>query len=201
MHDLTIVIPIKDPPDLQRFVRENLEVLSATKKVVIDSGRGEQLGRLPNTLLFQKQVSMWEARRMGYEEVRAPFTLNLDADTILPNGYVQESLKVLRKNSCDAVAIDYDPPQGHYAFGTSIWRTDLLRKLYDYPPKAVEKLVRVGEREWVTAFQNGFCECTYMWARLIRSEGTLENLGYKATHIKQLEIEKGVLEKYYVGTT
>ena len=185
MHDLTIVIPVKNPPDLQRFVRENLEVLSASKKVVVDSGRGEQLGRLPNTLLFQKQVPMWEARRIGYEEVRTPFTLNLDADTILPNGYVLDSLNVLRKNSCDAVAIDYDPPQGHYAFGTSIWRTELLKKLYDYPPKAVEKLIKVGEQEWITAFQNGFCECTYMWARLIRSAGRLETLGYKATHLKK----------------
>jgi hypothetical protein len=185
MHDLTIVIPAKDPPDLQRFVRENLEVLSASKKVVIDSGRGEQLGRLPNTLLFQRQVPMWEARRIGYEEVRTPFTLNLDADTILPNGYVLDSLNVLRKNSCDAVAMDYDPPQGHYAFGTSIWRTELLKKLYDYPPKAVEKLIKVGEQEWITAFQNGFCECTYMWARLIRSGGRLETLAYRATHLKK----------------
>jgi len=185
MHDLTIVIPIKDPPDLERFIRENLKVLSASKKVVIDSGRGEQLGRLPNTLLFQKRVPMWEARRIGYEEVRTPFTLNLDADTILQNSYVLDSLNVLRKNSCDAVAIDYDPPQGHYAFGTSIWRTELLKKLYDYPPKAVEKLIKVGEQEWITAFQNGFCECTYMWARLIRSGGRLETLGYKATHLKK----------------
>jgi hypothetical protein len=183
MHDLTIVIPVKDPPDLQRFVRENLEVLSASKKVVIDSGRGEQLGSLPNTLLFQRQVPMWEARRIGYEEVRTPFTLNLDVDTILPNGYVLDSLNVLRNNSCDAVAIDYDPPQGHYAFGTSIWRTELLKKLYDYPPKAVEKLIKVGEQEWITAFQNGFCECTYMWTRLIRSGGRLESLGYRAIHI------------------
>jgi len=185
MHDLTIVIPIKDPPDLERFIRENLKVLSASKKIVIDSGRGEQLGRLPNTLLFQKRVPMWEARRIGYEEVRTPFTLNLDADTILQNSYVLDSLNVLRKNSCDAVAIDYDPPQGHYAFGTSIWRTELLKKLYDYPPKAVEKLIKVGEQEWITAFQNGFCECTYMWARLIRSGGRLETLGYRATHLKK----------------
>jgi len=185
MHDLTIVIPVKDPPDLQCFVRENLGVLSASKKVVVDSGRGEQLGRLSNTLLFQKQVPMWEARRIGYEEVRTPFTLNLDADTILPNGYVLDSLNVLRKNSSDAVAIDYDPPQGHYAFGTSIWRTELLKKLYDYPPKAVAKLIKVGEQEWITAFQNGFCECTYMWTRLIRSGGRLETLGYKATHLKK----------------
>jgi hypothetical protein len=185
MHDLTIVIPVRDPPDLQRFVRENLEVLSASKKVVIDSGRGEQLGRLPNTLLFQKQVPMWEARRIGYEEVRTPFTLNLDADTILPNGYVLDSLNALRKNLCDAIAIDYDPPQGHYAFGTSIWRTELLKKLYDYPPKAVEKLIKVGEHEWVTAFQNGFCECTYMWARLLRSGGKLGTLCHKAAHFNK----------------
>jgi hypothetical protein len=184
MHDLTVVMPVRAPPDLDGFIKGNLSILSVTRKVVVDSGGGESLGQLPNTLWLQRQVPMWEARRIGYEEVRTPFTLNLDADTILPNGYVLDSLNVLRKNSCDAVAIDYDPPQGHYAFGTSIWRTELLKKLYDYPPKTVEKLIKVGEQEWITAFQNGFCECTYMWARLIRSGGRLETLGYKATHLK-----------------
>ena len=185
MHDLTIVIPVKAQPDLDGFIKGNFSILSITKKVVVDSGDGEPLSQLPNTVWLKRQVPMWEARRIGYEEVRTPFTLNLDADTILPNGYVLDGLNVVRKNSCDAVAIDYDPPQGHYAFGTSIWRTELLKKLYDYPPKAVEKLIRVGEQEWITAFQNGFCECTYMWARLIRSGGKLETSGYRATHLKK----------------
>jgi len=184
MHDLTIVIPVRAPHDLDGFIKGNSSILSITKKVVVDSGDGDPLRLLPNTLWLQRQVPMWEARRQGYEEVKTPFTLNLDADTVLPNGYVRESLNILRENSCDAVAIDYDPPQGHYAFGTSIWRTDMLRKLYDYPPKAVEKLIKVGKQEWITAFQNGFCECTYMWARLLRSGGKLETLGYRATHLK-----------------
>ena len=191
MHDLTVVMPVRAPPDLDGFIKGNLSILSVSRAVVVDSGGGEPLEQLPNMHRLQKQVPMWEARRIGYEEVRTPFTLNLDADTILPNGYVLDSLKVLRKNSCDAVAIDYDPPQGHYAFGTSIWRTELLKKLYDYPPKAVEKLIKVGEQEWITAFQNGFCECTYMWARLIRSGGKLENPRYRAMHIK----EKAILER------
>jgi hypothetical protein len=112
MHDLTIVIPVKDPPDLERFIRENFKVLNASWKVVVDSGGGEPLKVLPNTLWIQRQVSMWEARKIGYGEVKTPFTLNLDADTILPNSYVLDSLNVLRENSCDAVAIDYDPPAG-----------------------------------------------------------------------------------------
>jgi hypothetical protein len=186
LQDLTIVIPVKASPGLDDFIKGNLSILSVTRKVVVDSGGGGPLGHLSNTVWIQREASMWEARRLGYEEVKTPFTLNLDADTILPDGYVQESLNVLRKNLCDAVAVDYDPPQGHYAFGTSIWRTELLKELYDYPPKAVEKLIRVGEQEWVTAFQNGFCECTYMWARLIRSGGRLETLGCKATHLKKL---------------
>ncbi|MBS7632795.1 glycosyltransferase family 2 protein [Candidatus Bathyarchaeota archaeon] len=185
MHDLTIVIPVKNPPDLDRFIRENFRILSASWKVVVDSGGGERLSRLPNTLWIQRQVPMWEARRIGYEQVKTPFTLNLDVDTILPDGCVEDALALLRENSCDAVAIDYQPPQGHYAFGTSIWRTELLKKLYDYPPKSVEKLIKVGKQEWITAFQNGFCECTYMWARLLRSEGRLESLGYRAIHIRK----------------
>ena len=185
MHDLTVVIPVKAPPDLDGFVKGNLSLLSVTRKMVVDSGGGEPLRRLTNTHWLQREASMWEARRLGYEKVETPFTLNLDADTILPNGYVQESLNILRENSCDAVAIDYNPPQGHYAFGTSIWRTELLKALYNYPPKAVEKLIKVGEHEWVTAFQNGFCECTYMWTKLLRSRGRLGTLGYKAIHLKK----------------
>jgi len=179
------VIPVKTPPNLDEFIKGNLSTLSVAWKVIVDSGGGEPLGHLPNTCLLQREASMWEARRLGYEKVKTPFTLNLDADTILPDGYVQESLNILKERSCDAVAIDYDPPQGHYAFGTSIWRTELLKELYDYPPKAVEKLIKVGEHEWVTAFQNGFCECTYMWARLVRSGGRLETSGYRATHLKK----------------
>lgn len=185
MHDLTIVIPVKNPPDLERFIRENFRILSASWKIVIDSGGGEGLSKLPNILWIQRQVPMWEARKIGYEEVKTPFTLNLDADTILPDGYVKDALVLLRENSCDAVAIDYQPPQGHYAFGTSIWRTELLKKLYDYPPKAVEKLIKVGKQEWITAFQNGFCECIYMWAKLIRSGGLLESVEHKAIHVKR----------------
>jgi hypothetical protein len=184
LEDLTIVIPVKDPPDLERFTKENFQVLNASQKVVIDSGGGEQLRTLPNMLLLQIQVPMWEARKIGYGKVKTAFALNLDADTVLPEGYVQDALNLLRENSCDAVAIDYQPLQGHYAFGTSIWRTALLKELYDYPPRAVENLIKVGEQEWITAFQNGFCECTYMWARLLRSGGKLETLGYKATHLK-----------------
>ena len=185
LQDLTIVIPVKEPPDLKRFLKGNFSILQASWKVVIDSGGGQQLSKLPDTLWIQRQVPMWEARKMGYREVQTPFTLNLDADTILPNSYVQECLNILQKNQCDAVAIDYDTPQGHYAFGTSVWRTELLKKLYDYPPKPVQKLINVGQQEWITAFQNGFCECTYMWARLLRSGGKLESLGYRAIHIKK----------------
>jgi hypothetical protein len=176
---------VKAPPDLERFIRGNFSILDASWKVVVDSGGGQQLGRLLKTLWIQKRVPMWEARKLGYEEVESPFTLNLDADTVLPDGYVQECLSALQKNQCDAVAIDYDPPQGHYAFGTSVWRTDLLKKLYNYPPKAVEKLIKVGQGGWVTAFQNGFCECTYMWARLLGSGGKLETLNYRAIHLKE----------------
>jgi hypothetical protein len=182
LHDLTIVIPVKDPPDLERFITSNFSILQAPRKVVIDSGGGQQLGELPNTLWMQRHVPMWDARKLGYEKVKTLFTLNLDADTILPEGYVHECLNILQKKQCDAVAIDYDPPQGHYAFGTSVWRTGPLKQLYDYPPKPVQKLINVGQREWIMAFQNGFCECTYMWARLLRSGGKLESLSYRAIH-------------------
>ncbi|MEM3828474.1 MAG: hypothetical protein QXP36_04585 [Conexivisphaerales archaeon] len=185
MHDLTVVIPVKNPPDLERFIKENFQVLITSWKVVVDSGGGEELSKLPKSLWIQRKVLMWESRKIGYEEVKTPFTLNLDVDTILPDDYVEDVFALLPEDSCDAVALDYQHLQGHYAFGTSIWRTDLLKKHYDYPPKAAEKLIKVGKREWVIAFQNGFYECTYMWARLIRSKLKLESLEYRALHIEK----------------
>lgn len=122
---------------------------------------------------------------MGYGLAETPFILNLDADTVLPGKYVDEALSILENDKAEAVAIDYENPQGHYAFGTSLWKADWLLKLYDYPPKPVEKLVKIGKQEWVIAYQNGFCECTYMWARLLRGGGKLESLGYRAIHIRE----------------
>ena len=181
---LTIVVPVKNPPNLSLFIKTMEWLLKPNLLIEIDSGGGEALRKFC-WRYFEKNCRMWEARKLGYAEVKTDFTLNLDCDTVLPLEYVKGALSLLMDNEADAVAIDYEKLQGHYAFGTSIWKADWLKKLYDYPPKPVEKLIKVGAQEWVTAFQCGFCECSYMWSRLLNSGGRLETLPYyRAKHLK-----------------
>jgi glycosyltransferase involved in cell wall biosynthesis len=188
---LTIIIPIKNPPNLDLFIAQNKLLLqSEAHKIIVDSGGGSKfqnardLGFLP-LLYVSRNLSLWEARKFGYEHTVTLFILNLDCDVVLPFEYVQEAILNLQNDKADAIAIQFDPVKtGHLEFGTSIWKTPLLKKLYDYPPKPVEKLIKVGKQEWVTAFQCGFCECTYMWSKLIASGGRLETLPYRAKHLK-----------------
>lgn len=182
--DLTIVIPVKNPPDLEGFIQANLELLKENNIIVIDSGGGEPLKSYCKKYIKQ-DLQMWEARKLGYTEVETTFTLNLDCDVIVSLAYIKNALQLLRDNKAEAVSIHFAPVKtGHLEFGASIWNTEVLRKLYDYPPKPVEKLIKVGKQEWVTAFQHGFCECSYMWRKLLSSGGRLETLSYRAIHLK-----------------
>jgi hypothetical protein len=188
---LTVAIPIKNPTAIKEFIEGNQVLLkSGAHKIIVDSGGGEifkdarALDFLP--LIYEGRICrLWEARQFGFDYAATPYILNLDADTILPLEYVLGALKLLNENKADAVAIDYETLQGHYAFGTSIWKAPTLRKLYDFPPPAVDKLISIGQGQWVTAFQNGFCECTYMWRRLISSAKILETLPFRAKHLKR----------------
>jgi hypothetical protein len=188
---LSCVIPIKNPLVLNEFITENEVLLkSRMHKIIVDSGGGSlfrdahKLGFLP--LIYEaRNVPLWEARKLGYTYVVTPYVLNLDCDVVPPIQYVQDALDLLEKGIC-AVSIHFEPVYtGHLEFGVSMWKTGVLRSLYDYPPKPVEKLIKVGKQEWVTAFQCGFCECSYMWSRLINSGGRLETLPYRAKHLKQ----------------
>lgn len=181
---LTIVVPVKNPPNLEFFINSMEWLLKPNLLIVVDSGGGQPLRKFC-WKYFEKDCRMWEARRLGYDEVGTEFTLNLDCDVVLPLEYVKDALQVLQEDKADAVAVHFNPIKtGHLEFGTSIWNTEILRRLYDYPPKAVDKLIKVGERQWVTAFQSGFCECSYMWSRLINSGGRLETLPIRAKHLR-----------------
>ena len=180
---LTIVTPVKNPRNLDLFIKHMNWLLKDNPLVVVDSGGGEPLKEYAWKYIL-KDCNIWEARKLGYKEVETSLTLNLDSDTVLPFEYVKDAVNLLESNQATAVAIDYEKPQGHYAFGTSFWKAHILRKIYDYPPKPVEKLIKVGEQEWVTAFQCGFCECSYMWSRLLSSGGRLETLPMRAIHLK-----------------
>ena len=99
----------------------------------------------------------------GINKVDTEYILCLDDDTILPEGYIEKALGILKNPRIVAVAIDYEIPQGHLAFGTSIWRTAELKRLYDYEPKDSE------------------CECVHMWNKV---RGKLTTLPMVAFHIK-----------------
>jgi glycosyltransferase involved in cell wall biosynthesis len=163
---LTIVIPVKKPLHIERFISENLDYLNKYRVIVIDSGGGEKLSGVA-TIYLNQNLSLSEARKIGINMVTSPFILNLDSDTILPKNYLNDAFCLLKIEENKVVALDYEISQGHYAFGTSIWKTNILKKLYNYQEKSP------------------LCECVYMWRRLIgESKFKLETLPYRANHLK-----------------
>jgi len=189
-NDLTIVIPIKKPPNLDLFISENRTLLqSSAHKIIIDSGGGRQfrdahgLGFLP--LIYEaKDIPLWEARKFGYNHTVTPFILNIDCDVVLPLEYIEDALLHLQNDKAEAIAIHFEPIKtGHLEFGTSTWKANVLRKLYDYSRVQHGEFVKIGANIW-TGLSSGFCECTYMWSKLLNSGGRLETLCYRAKHLK-----------------
>ena len=124
----------------------------------------------PLMMIERPDLSLPLARKLGISQVETKYTLNLDSDTILPDGYIEQALEILEKNQdVVAVAIDYEKLQGHYAFGTSIWRTNILQELYDWRGYTREIPI---------------CECVCMWQKLRASGGVLETLPTRAKHLK-----------------
>lgn len=194
MTTLSIVIPVKNPPDLQGFITANKSLLASdAHKIIVDSGGGSRfntarnLGFLPLLYKF-RDVPFWEARRIGYEYAVTPFILNLDVDVIVPESYVEDGLALLKKEA-DAVSIFYENVnhcQGALEFGVSIWKAEVLRRLYDFSMNKVMdgKIVKIGSQAYST-LNNGWCECTYMWRRLKLTGAKLETLPYRAIHLKK----------------
>lgn len=189
--DLTVVIPVTDeePRPIKQFLEENSELFKESFLVVIDGGlrNGLALKDSAHTYLVA-EVHFWEARKLGYTKVETPFTLNLDSDVILPVDYVKDALTLLRQNKADAVAIFHEDVvecQGALAYGTSLWKTEILQKLYDFSMLKVAdgKIVKVGSMAYAT-LNNGWCECTYMFRKLKAINGRLETLPYRAVHLK-----------------
>jgi hypothetical protein len=186
MQTLTLVIPIKNPPAIQQFLEENTNVLNEYPLIVIDSGGGELLTSHPNAHYVQRNIPMWEARQLGYSLVQTPFTLNLDCDVVVPESYIPEGLELLNTKA-DAVSIFYEEiTHGTLEYGVSMWKTDILRKLYDFSYGVISdgKIVKVGSQAYST-LKNGWCECIYMWRKLKACGGRLETLPYyRAKHLK-----------------
>jgi hypothetical protein len=165
---ISIVVPVKELPKVvDDFILGNLDILSKCKVIVIDSGGGEALKGHSFIYLQRSCISMSIARRIGYRMVTTPYILNLDSDTILPENFIEYALILLDDKDIAMVAVDYKNLQGHYAFGASLWKSDILNRLYDY----------IGFKE------NKRCECLYMIDKLRTAKYKLETLPFRACHI------------------
>lgn len=167
--DLTVVIPTIHGrlPHFGVFVESMSWLFKSAKVIVIDSDDGELIKQFCYEYL-KIRAPLCEARKIGILKVKTKFTLNLDDTAVITPNYVREALKLLETiPEVYAVAIDYEILIGHYGFGTSIWKTDVLKKLYDWRP------------------DKHLCECTYLWAKINKSGGRLETLPYyRAKHLK-----------------
>jgi cellulose synthase/poly-beta-1,6-N-acetylglucosamine synthase-like glycosyltransferase len=169
---VTIVLPVSEETEVvDKFVNSNKEILKKHSLLVVDKKGGDIL---KGHATFYRKTScptigwpLGSSRRFLIRRVQTEFTLNMDVDVMLPTNFIQESLKKFKDPQVAAVALDYEKPQGHLAFGPSIWRTKLLQKLYDW--------------EYL---KTGKCECLYMWAKLRKAEYKLETLDMSAKHIK-----------------
>jgi len=187
---LTIAIPIFEEPKLvEKAIEMNSEIFSKYPLVIVNKSGGDQFKLLQlGVKFFDQDSTWWDARKFMLDYVKTKYVLCLDLDTILPPHYISSALSILESRpEVACVALNYTEPcrQGHLAFGTSIWRLDVLKKLYDW---------NKGEGKP--------CECVYMWAK-VKAEGMIvETLPMEAIHLKEGEINLTKLpSKYQIPAT
>jgi glycosyltransferase involved in cell wall biosynthesis len=165
---LTIIIPCFEKSSLvEESIEKNFEILDKYPLVIINKSGGEKFKLFRDVLFFDQNSSFWFARRFAVEFVKTKYILNLDVDTILPPKYIEKAIEVLEEHPDTlVVAIDYEEQQGHLSFGTSIWRTEQFKDLYDWHPALP------------------LCECKWMWEKV---NGKVETLPMKAKHLKVKE--------------
>jgi cellulose synthase/poly-beta-1,6-N-acetylglucosamine synthase-like glycosyltransferase len=186
---ITIALPVYEEPDIvANFIDGNKEILEKYPVIVVDRKGGEALKKYAS---FYKKTScptiglpLGNSRKFLIGRVQTEFTLNLDADVLLPKNFVKESLKKFEDPEVAVVALDYENPQGHLAFGPSIWRTEILQKLYD----------------WQKLLKRKKCECIHMWSKVQRAKYRVETLGMSAKHVRSGDKltrprEKGFLDR------
>jgi cellulose synthase/poly-beta-1,6-N-acetylglucosamine synthase-like glycosyltransferase len=165
---LTIIIPIKDKPEIvEECIKGNALLFARYPIFVLDSFGGRTFKNDIVQFYENKDMKFWEARSYLLSKVQTKYVLNLDVDTILPEGYIEKTLDILENNpDVGVVAIDYETLQGHLSFGTSIWRTDLLKEYYNWDNTKRE------------------CECIYMWNKVRANGLKVETLPLRAQHLK-----------------
>ena len=174
--NLSIVIPVcENPSRVIQFAVGNKEILAKYPVIVINKKGGEYLQSMGISTVYVLDTSdtFWDARRKGLEYVKTKYVLNLDADTILPDGYVERAIEWLEAcPKVGIVTINYQKPhtQDHGAFGTSVMRTEEMRKLYHYKPKD---------------YPYCQCECKYMNAKVLNADLGTVCLELLALHLKE----------------
>lgn len=179
MANLTILIPCSEKPEMvEASMIGNEDILTKYPLVIIDKEGGEAFVQFEqqgnyDIQYFAQHSNFWFARRFGLEFIKTRYVLCLDVDTVLPPLYIEKAIEILEAHpEVGAVALNYAEPyrQDHLAFGTSVWRTDLLRSLYDWR---------------LTADQSfNMCECKYMWTKLENRKMKVETLPMEAIHLK-----------------
>jgi len=184
---LSISIVVKNPVNLDLFLDHNSKYFLQYPLLVVDSGGGESLERFSKFYL-RKDVSIWKARRITIQECKTDLIFFLDSDVLIPEGYIEKACShFLRNRNLGAVSILHSPIDhfGTLPFGVSIWRTEVIKELYDYFPRRVNrKLVKVDDNYYTTG-KRYFCECLYMWNKLIQSGRDLETFNFKAIHLRR----------------
>lgn len=173
-HLTTILIPVFEEPELvANFVNNNKDLLTRHQVFVIDRKGGNSLQEYAQ---FYRKTNcpligwpLGRSRRYLIRLVQTEFTLNLDADVVVPKQFINESLKKFKDPKVAVVALNYEKPQSHLAFGPSIWRTDVLKKLYDY-----------------NSLKSRPCECVYIWNKVHEADLKIETLNMRAKHLKSL---------------
>lgn len=170
---ITIALPVFEEPEIvAKFIEGNKEILEKYPLIVIDRKGGEPLKEYAS--FYRKTccptigLPLGSSRKFLIGRVQTEFTLNLDVDVLLPKNFVKESLKKFEDPKVAVVALDYENLQGHLAFGPSIWRTEILQKLYDW---------EVRKRE---------CECIYMWGKVRGAKYKIETLCMRAKHLRSV---------------
>ena len=171
---ITIALPVFEEPEIvAKFIECNMEILEKYPLIVIDRKGGEALKE--HASFYRKTccptigLPLGSSRRFLIRRGQTEFTLNLDVDVLLPRNFVEESLKKFEDPKVAVVALDYENLQGHLAFGPSIWKTEILQKLYDWEFRKTRK-----------------CECIYMWDKVHKAKYKIETLCMRAKHLRSV---------------
>jgi hypothetical protein len=190
---LTIITPIKIRAPrrkvLSEFLKANIPVFKEHHFIVIDSGGGEDFRTLAD-LYIAGEMTLWQARKFGYALVHTKYIMNLDCDVIVPRGYIEKALEMMEANEkIAAVSIFYNDVThngGILEYGVSIWRTEVVKELYDYDPQQIShETIKIGDK-YITAGYP-YCECMHMWRKVLEKGMKIETLPIRALHLSSNE--------------